>query len=135
VPAGGLLGAVKKHGFDAYVHVCRFKIQTDTYRYAQNAGVHMCMYSGSKARICMYAGSKYRQIHTDMHRMQECICACIQDQKRVSACMQVQNTDRYIQICTECRRAYVHVFRIRSAYLHVCRIKIQTDTYRYALNA
>ena len=53
------------------------------------------------------------------------ICACIQD----------KNTDRYKQICTECRSAYVHVFRIRSAYLHVFRIKIQTDTYRYALNA
>ena len=95
--------------------VCRTKIQTDTYGYALNAGVHMRINSGTEVYTCMYVGSKYRRIHTDMHRMQECIFACIQD----------QNTDRYIQICTECR----------SAYLHVCRIKIQTDTYRYAQNA
>jgi hypothetical protein len=97
------------------VLVCRIKIQTDTYGFALNAGVHMRIYSGTEMYICMYVGSKYRQIHTDMHRMQECIFACIQDKK----------TDRYIQICTECR----------SAYPHVCRIKMQTDTYRYAQNA
>ena len=53
------------------------------------------------------------------------ICACIQD----------QNTDRYIQICTECKSAYVYVLSSRNAYLHVFRIKIQTDTCRYALDA
>ncbi len=53
------------------------------------------------------------------------ICAGIQD----------QNTDRYIQICTECKSAYVHVLSSRNAYLHVFRIQIQTDTCRYALDA
>ena len=61
--------------------------------------------------------------NTDLIHESTGICACVQD----------KNTDRYKQICTECRSAYVHVFRIRSAYLHVFRIKIQTDTYRYEL--
>jgi hypothetical protein len=45
----------------------------------------------------------------------------------------VSDTGKYILICTEQRRAYVHVLRNRNAYLNVFRIKIQTDTYRYEL--
>jgi hypothetical protein len=37
--------------------------------------------------------------------------------------MQDQNTDGYIQICTECMSAYPHVFRTT----------IQADTCRYEL--
>jgi hypothetical protein len=59
--------------------------------------------------------------HKKTDLMHKCICACL----CMFSCIQDQNTDKYIQICTECR----------SAYLHVCRIKIQTDTYRYAQNA
>ena len=55
--------------------------------------------------------------------MQECICACIEQQKCISARIQDQNTDRYMQICTGCMSAYVHVFRT----------KIQSDTCRYEL--
>ncbi len=61
--------------------------------------------------VCMYPETKYRQIHTDMHWMQECIFTCIQDQKCISACTSVQdpNTDRYMQLCTGCTSAYAHV--------------------------
>ena len=55
--------------------------------------------------------------------MQECICVCIKQQKCISARIQDQNTDRYMQICTGCMSAYVHVFRT----------KIQSDTCRYEL--
>ena len=45
---------------------------------------------------------KYGQIQTCMHWMQKA-CECIQDQKYISACIQDQNTERYIQVCTEYR--------------------------------
>jgi hypothetical protein len=32
--------------------------------------------------------SKYSRIHTDMHIMQECILACIQDKNHIFACIQ-----------------------------------------------
>jgi hypothetical protein len=52
----------------------------------------------------------------------------------ICACIQEQNADRYIQICTDGVSAYAHVLRIRNAYLHVFRIQIQADTCRYALD-
>ena len=43
-----------------------------------------------------------------MHWMQECISACITQQKCISARIQDQNTDRYMQICTGWMSANAH---------------------------
>ena len=117
VPAGGQFGAKKNpernrcmcmyatkryrqiqiymHTFECvYVHVCKFKIQAHTCRYAhqqwcicacmqvQNTATYMQICTSNVVHMCMYVGSKYQHIHADMHPKKRCICVC----------MQVQNT-------------------------------------------
>jgi hypothetical protein len=64
--------------------------------------------SRTHCHMCMYLGTKCRLLHTDMHGLRECICACIKGRICLSACIQDPNTGIYMQKCTGYRSAYVH---------------------------
>ncbi len=95
------------------------------WRNKNTKSMHMCMYvtlkysqihADTQSDTYRYA-VRYSQKRTDLQCFQKCICACIQQQNKVT----------HIQICTALRNAYVHVSACMSA-------EYSTHTGTYALD-